>query len=47
MELALGMFVKFWVPSESSILMKLLTSCQNIVFFVQEYLDTFLATQVV
>lgn len=33
MQLALGMFVKFWVSSESSVPMKLLTVSQNIVFF--------------
>jgi hypothetical protein len=33
MQLALGMFVKFWVSSECTVPMKLLTVCQNIVFF--------------
>lgn len=47
MGLALGMFIKFWVKDGTAIPMKLLTVCQNIVFFTQEYLDTYLATEVV
>lgn len=47
MGLALGMFIKFWVKDGTAIPMQLLTACQNIVFFTQEYLDTYLATGVV
>lgn len=47
MGLALGMFLKFWVKDGTAIPMQLLTACQNIVFFTQEYLDTYLATGVV
>ena len=47
MQLALGMFIKFWVSSESSVPMKLLMVCQNIVFFCEEYLEKLVQNGVV
>lgn len=47
MGLALGFYLKFWVPNDSSVPMKLLSTCQSIVFFTQEYLDELLVTDVV
>jgi len=47
MGLAMGMFVKFWVATESTIPIKLLNVCQNIVLFTMENLDEFLESGVV
>jgi hypothetical protein len=47
MGLAMGMFLKFWVATESSIPIKLLNVCHNIVLFTMENLDEFLESGVV
>lgn len=39
--LAMAMFVKFWKTDQAKNQMKLMHSCLQIVFFVQEYLDVF------